>query len=68
MNGKALDILAIIVIAVFLIILSETNKMHVVTDMPFLSIYMAYIIGRWIGKFTSKNKNKTKTTNELSEK
>lgn len=51
------DILFIIISAGFLIFLSQIGRMDLLTKLPFVTIYTAYVIGRIVGSKTLKTTN-----------
>lgn len=56
MKTKIWDVAFIIILAVFLLILSETKNMDLLIKVPFVTIFTAYIVGRFVSYLSSKEK------------
>jgi Ca2+/H+ antiporter len=48
------DIVFIVGLAILLTILSETGNMNYLMKLPFITIYAAYLIGRFAGYLSKK--------------
>ncbi|MEN8228015.1 MAG: hypothetical protein ABFS38_07645 [Bacteroidota bacterium] len=56
MKSILLDFVFIIVLTALLIILSETGNLDSLIKLPFITIYTAYIIGRFAGYLSHKSR------------
>jgi len=50
------DIVFIVILTIVLLILSETGNLDLLAKLPFVTIYVAYAIGRFVGHIASKRK------------
>jgi len=50
------DTLFIVGLAIFLAVLSVTGKMNYLMKLPFITIYAAYLLGRFAGYLSDKKK------------
>ena len=57
MKRTVWDLLFIVILTVVLVVLSETGNTEILIKRPFVTIYLAYLIGRLVGEFNSKAKN-----------
>ena len=55
MKTILMDLVFIIAVTAVLIILSETDHMDYVTKWPFITVLVAYTIGRFAGYLSHKN-------------
>jgi len=58
------DIVFIIVLAGFLLYLSHIDRMEILLKLPFVTIYIAYVIGRVVGSKTAKRTDEKLNVNE----
>jgi len=54
MKSYFLDIIIILILAVVLTVLAETGNMDALIKFPFMTIYVAYGIGRFAGFLSNK--------------
>jgi hypothetical protein len=54
MKSSIWDYIFILLLAAFLLILSATGNMGILIKLPFITIYAAYVIGRYVGFLSNK--------------
>ncbi len=54
MKGYFLDIIIILILAVALTVLAETGNMDSLIKFPFMTIYLAYGLGRFAGYLSNR--------------
>jgi len=48
------DLIFILLLTIFLLIPSETGNLEILMKLPFITIYIAYALGRMVGYLSNK--------------
>jgi hypothetical protein len=54
MKNKYWDIVFILLLSIVLLILTETNNINMLFKLPFITIYVSYGVGRFVGYLSNK--------------